>query len=121
MPRRKIITDDKLYYSISEVAQITRLEPYVLRFWEKEFPMLKPKKNRGGNRTYQKQDIEVVNRIKHLLYKENYTIAGARNRLKGIKPTTEKKELVASAKFQTTVGEIRKEIESLLKLFPCLF
>ncbi|MCP4705850.1 MAG: MerR family transcriptional regulator [candidate division Zixibacteria bacterium] len=121
MPRQKKFTDDKLYYSISEVAQITRLEPYVLRFWEKEFPMLKPKKNRGGNRTYQKQDIEIVNRIKHLLYKENYTIAGARNRLKGIKPTTEKKELVASAKFQTAVGEIRKEIESLLKLFPCLF
>ena len=121
MPRRTKKTDDKLYYSISEVARITRLEPYVLRFWEKEFPMLKPRKNRGGNRTYQKHDIEMINRIKQLLYKENYTIAGARNRLKGIKPTREKKELVASAKFQTLIGDIRKDIEGLLKLFPCLF
>ena len=72
MPRRKKNRDDKLYYSISEVAQITRLEPYVLRFWEKEFPMLKPKKNRGGNRIYQKQDIEIVNRIKHLQPDYNY-------------------------------------------------
>jgi len=121
MPRRKSTTGEKLYYSISEVAHMTRLEAYVLRFWEKEFPMLKPRKNRGGNRTYQKSDIEMINRIKQLLYKENYTIEGARNRLKGIKPTLEKKDLVASGKFQTTLGEIRKEIEDLLKLFPCLF
>jgi DNA-binding transcriptional MerR regulator len=121
MPLRKNKSSDKLYYSISEVARMTRLEPYVLRFWEKEFPMLKPKKNRGGNRTYQKQDIELINQIKHLLYKENYTIEGARNRLRGIKPTEEKKELVASGKFQTIVGEIKRDIEELLKLFPCLF
>lgn len=121
MPRRKKKTEEKLYYSISEVARITRLEPYVLRFWEKEFPMLKPRKNRGGNRIYQKNDIELVNQIKHLLYNENYTIEGARNRLKGIKPTPEKKELVASARYKTIVGEIRKDIEDLLKLFPCLF
>jgi DNA-binding transcriptional MerR regulator len=121
MPRRKSKTEEKLYYSISEVAQITHLEPYVLRFWEKEFPMLKPRKNRGGNRIYQKNDIEMINRIKHLLYKENYTIEGARNRLKGIKPTLEKKELMATAKYQTIIGSIRKDIEDILKLFPCLF
>ena len=121
MPPRKKKTEEKLYHSISEVARITRLEPYVLRFWEKEFPMLKPRKNRGGNRIYQKSDIEMVNRIKHLLYKENYTIEGARNRLKSIKPTPEKKELKATGKVQTLIGEIRKDIEDLLKLFPCLF
>jgi DNA-binding transcriptional MerR regulator len=121
MPRRKNITEEKLYYSISEVARITRLEPYVLRFWEKEFPMLKPKKNRGGNRTYQKHDIELVNQIKHLLYKENFTIEGARNRLRGIKPTEERKEMISSGKYQTIMGEIKKNIEDILKLFPCLF
>nr|MBN2276317.1 MerR family transcriptional regulator [candidate division Zixibacteria bacterium] len=120
MPRRKTKTEEKLYYSISEVARITRLEPYVLRFWEKEFPMLKPRKNRGGNRIYQKSDIEMINRIKHLLYKENYTIEGARNRLKEIKPTPEKKELQATARYLTIIGAIRKDIEDLLKLFPCL-
>jgi DNA-binding transcriptional MerR regulator len=121
MPRRKIKTSEKLYYSISEVASITRLEPYVLRFWEKEFPMLRPRKNRGGNRTYQKHEIELINQIKHLLYKENYTIEGARNRLRGYKPSEERKELIASAKFQTVLGEIKKDIEDLLKLFSCLF
>ncbi len=120
MPRRKEKTEEKLYYSISEVARITKLEAYVLRFWEKEFPMLKPRKNRGGNRMYQKSDIEMINKIKHLLYKENYTIEGARNRLKSIKPTPEKKELASSAKIQRLIGEIRKDIEDLLKLFPCL-
>jgi DNA-binding transcriptional MerR regulator len=120
MPRRKQKTEEKLYYSISEVARITKLEAYVLRFWEKEFPMLKPRKNRGGNRMYQKSDIEMINKIKHLLYKENYTIEGARNRLKSIKPTPEKKQLASSAKTERLIGEIRKDIEDLLKLFPCL-
>ena len=121
MPPSKKKTEEKLYYSITEVARMTRLEAYVLRFWEKEFPMLKPRKNRGGNRIYQKSDIEMVNRIKHLLYKENYTIEGARKRLKSIKPTPEKRELKDTGKFQTLVGSIRKDIEDLLKLFPCLF
>ncbi len=121
MPRRKNRMEEKLYYSISEVAHMTHLEPYVLRFWEKEFPTLKPKKNRGGNRVYQKHDIELINQIKQLLYRENYTIEGARNRLKGIKPTDVRKELLASAKFRTLIADIRREIESLLKLFPCLF
>jgi DNA-binding transcriptional MerR regulator len=121
MPVKKKKTDEKMYYSISEVARITRLEAYVLRFWEKEFPMLKPRKNRGGNRIYQKNDIELINRIKHLLYKENFTIEGARNQLRKIKPTPEKKALVTSAKYQTMIGEIRKDIEDILKLFSCLF
>lgn len=120
MPRRKKKTEEKLYYSISEVARITRLEAYVLRFWEKEFPMLKPRKNRGGNRMYQKADIEMINRIKQLLYKENYTIEGARNRLKSIKVTPEKKQLAESAKLKTLIGQIRKDIEDILKFFPCL-
>jgi len=120
MARRKKTTEEKLYYSISEVSRMTRLEPYVLRFWEKEFPMLKPKKNRGGNRTYQKQDIEMVNRIKHLLYKENFTIEGARNRLRQIKETPEKKDMLEAAKKQTIIDQIRRDIEDILKLFPCL-
>lgn len=68
----------KLYYSISEVSGITGIKQYVLRFWEKEFSDLKPKKNRAGNRTYQLKDIELVNRIKNLLYEEGFTIEGAR-------------------------------------------
>lgn len=121
MARSKGSTADKLYYSISEVARITNLQAYVLRFWEKEFPMLRPKKNKGGNRHYQKRDIELVNQIKHLLYEENYTIAGARKRLRQIESKSEKKQLVLKAKSDTILGEIKKELEDILKLFPCLF
>ena len=73
--------EEKLYYSISEVAEMTDVKAYVLRFWEKEFPALRPKKNRGGNRTYQKHEIALVNRIKNLLYEQGYTIEGARQKL----------------------------------------
>ena len=74
--------NSKLYYSISEVSQLTDLEQYVLRYWETEFSQLKPKKNRAGNRIYRDKDIIIVKTIKHLLYVEKYTIAGARNYLK---------------------------------------
>ncbi len=121
MAKSKAGIDEKLYYSISEVARITSLQPYVLRFWEKEFPMLHPRKNKGGNRYYQKRDIEMVNRIKQLLYTENYTIAGARKQLRERVATPEKKRLIIKAKSETVLGEIRKELEDILKLFPCLF
>lgn len=68
----------KLYYSISEVAEATDLEPHVLRYWESEFEQLHPKKNRAGNRVYTERDIETVERIKHLLREDKYTIEGAR-------------------------------------------
>lgn len=121
MAKAKVRADEKLYYSISEVARITDLEAYVLRFWEKEFPMLRPKKNKGGNRHYQKRDIELINQIKHLLYEENYTIAGARKRLRQVATGPEKKKLVLKAQSKTLLGEIRKELKDILKLFPCLF
>lgn len=71
----------KLYYSISEVSRMTGLKAHVLRYWETEFPQLQPKKNRAGNRIYTLRDIEVVERIQHLLKEEKYTIEGARQAL----------------------------------------
>lgn len=121
MPKTKVLHDEKLYYSISEVASITDLQPYVLRFWEKEFPTLRPKKNKGGNRHYQKRDIEMINQIKQLLYKENYTIAGARKRIRQMESTPEKRKLILKAKSNTIIGEIKKELTDLLKYFPCIF
>lgn len=106
----------KMYYSISEAAQMIGVEPYVMRFWEKEFPHLKPKKNRAGNRTYRPEDIQRVTKIKRLLHDEGYTIEGARNLLRrgngnaGVDPKAEKVKKV--------LRDIRGEIESLLKLFP---
>ncbi len=71
----------KLYYSISEVSEMTSLKPYVLRYWESEFPQLRPSKNRAGNRIYRSNDIKVILTIKRLLYTEKYTIEGARQQL----------------------------------------
>ena len=74
----------KLYYSISEVSKLTSLKQYVLRYWETEFPELRPAKNRAGNRIYRLGDIKLVFLIKKLLYEEKYTIEGARQRLKSM-------------------------------------
>lgn len=68
----------KLFYKISEVSQITGVKPYILRYWESEFPFLSPRKNRGGWRLYQKRDIETIISIKEMLYKDRYTIAGVK-------------------------------------------
>jgi len=71
-------SEGKPYYKIGEVCEITATQPYVLRFWESEFPTLAPRKNRSGQRIYRKRDIELIQRIKTLLYEQEYTIAGAR-------------------------------------------
>ncbi len=71
----------KMYYSISEVSDMTGVKAHVLRYWETEFPSLKPKKNRAGNRNYRPKDIKAVLVIRDLLYKEKFTISGARKKL----------------------------------------
>ncbi|MEX0822644.1 MAG: MerR family transcriptional regulator [Rhodothermales bacterium] len=68
----------KLYYSIGEVSEMTDLEPHVLRYWESEFEQLKPRKNRAGRRVYTDEDIEMVQRVHHLLKEDKYTIEGAK-------------------------------------------
>jgi DNA-binding transcriptional MerR regulator len=71
----------KLFYKIGEVCALTDTQPYVLRFWESEFPQLAPRKGRTGQRLYRERDVEMVREIKKLLYEEGYTIAGARKKL----------------------------------------
>ena len=78
MERTTTEIPEKLFYKAAEVCQITDTQPYVLRFWESEFPQLAGEKNRSGQRVYRRADIELVFRIKKLLYQEEYTIAGAR-------------------------------------------
>ena len=72
---------EKPYYKIGEVCEMTDTQPYVLRFWESEFPQLAPRKSRSGQRVYEKRDVEMILRIKKLLYEDEYTIAGARKKL----------------------------------------
>ena len=101
MPKRKsarkakksseIIIPDKLYFRIGEVAQLCHLPAYVLRFWETEFPQLKPIKSSTGQRMYKRRDVIDVLRIRQLLYEEGFTIAGARQQLRA-EAQTEKKQ-----------------------------
>lgn len=78
----ELVIPDKLYFRIGEVADLLGLETYVLRFWETEFPQLKPTKSSTGQRMYRRREVELAVRVKHLLYEEGFTIAGARERLK---------------------------------------
>jgi DNA-binding transcriptional MerR regulator len=81
MDEKKI--PNKLFFKIGEVCELTDTQPYVLRYWESEFPMLAPAKNSSGQRIYRRRDIETVLRIKQLLYEEGFTIAGAKKRIEG--------------------------------------
>jgi DNA-binding transcriptional MerR regulator len=72
---------EKLYYSISEVSDATGVKAHVLRYWESQFPMLRPRKSRGGMRMYRAKDAAIIQRIKYLLYDRGFTIAGARRKL----------------------------------------
>jgi DNA-binding transcriptional MerR regulator len=112
----KVSNSSKLYYSISEVAQATGIKPYVLRFWEKEFSLLKPKKNRAGNRSYQQKDIDLISQIKHLLYEEGYTIEGAKSKLKSLKRNDKGPLVTEKMQLQSLLVEIRKELSALVEI-----
>jgi DNA-binding transcriptional MerR regulator len=101
---------DKLYFKVGEVSAITEIPAYVLRFWETEFKKIKPKRTPSGQRLYRKSDIELILRVKHLLYEKKYTIQGAKQHLK-TKPAEKMKKLTA-----ITLDEIRSELESIRDL-----
>ncbi len=98
---------NKLFYRIGEVSRLTGLEPYVLRYWETEFPQIKPGKSSSGQRLYKRKDLDNVLQIKQLLYEEGYTISGARKKLNG-------KEDQDSAVIESARREL-KEILEILK------
>ena len=109
----------KLYYSIGEVSKITDLKQYVLRYWETEFKQLNPNKNKAGNRTYRQKDIDTILKIKNLLYKEKFTIEGARKMLS--QPPKEAKAVTKTEKKVITAGantkfleKIRNDLKSIL-------
>ncbi len=112
----------KLYYSISEVADLTGVKPHVLRYWEGEFSTLKPRKTRTGSRRYRQQDIEEIHCIKKLLYEEGFKIAGARKvrRQAHTKATHKPKEQLSlgfdQLDTQQQMQVIRTELEGLLDL-----
>jgi len=112
---------DKLFFRIGEVSQLVGVEPYVLRYWESEFPGLSPKKSSTGQRMFRRKDVELLLHIKHLLYNEKFTIEGARKALKAGKAVEEKPvEVVVTQEelFPTPdpLPGIRTELASILKL-----
>ena len=98
----------KLYYDISEVSKMTGVKPYVLRYWESEFPSLKPLKTASGQRKYKQKDIDQIEQIKQLLHKESYTIAGARKIIG--------KEKVGKSQKKDIVSILEHTKEELIKL-----
>src|SRR5687767_635024 len=81
MTHSAVAIPEKLFFKIGEVCELAGVQAHVLRYWESEFPMLAPQKNRAGQRVYRKRDVEMALRIKELLYEDQYTIAGAKKRL----------------------------------------
>lgn len=103
------IPDDKRYFRIGEVSRIIGVEPYVLRYWESEFPQIRPNRADSNQRTYQKRDLELIFEIKSLLYDEKLTIKGARKRLK----QNNSKDALVDKEF---LKEIRGELQDVLKV-----
>jgi DNA-binding transcriptional MerR regulator len=123
---KQTIIPNKLYFPIREAAEIAGVEPYVLRFWEKEFPMLSPVKEKSGHRRYRRKDIELVLEIKRLLYDQGFTIPGARTRLQKASSATlplfagtdggKSARTPGSPSPATVLRQIRRSLNELLSL-----
>ena len=100
----------KRYFNFGEVSDLCAVKPHVLRYWEQEFPQLKPVKRRGNRRYYQRQDVLIIRQIRSLLYDEGFTIGGARQRLTG---DDAKSDVTQS---QQIIKQIRMELEQVLKI-----
>jgi DNA-binding transcriptional MerR regulator len=120
---------NKLFFKIGEVCEITDTQPYVLRYWESEFPSLAPAKNSSGQRIYRRRDIETVLRIKELLYEEGFTIAGAKKRLEmemagrvetpnsaSTNPANPSQGNGGDDKSRTALREVRDQLREILTL-----
>ena len=112
----EIIIPDKLYFRIGEVASLCRLPAYVLRFWETEFPQLKPVKSSTGQRMYRRRDVESVVRIKKLLYEDGFTIAGARVQLRGEIKSERNQTALPFPNPSANVAHLRHELQQILHI-----
>ena len=102
----------KRYFTIGEVGELCAVKPHVLRYWEAEFPQLKPVKRRGNRRYYQRRDVILIRQIKSLLYEQGYTIGGARQKMTDT-PEKAPASLVSAGELKTLIKELEGVIESL--------
>lgn len=100
----------KRYFTIGEVSELCAVKPHVLRYWEQEFPQLKPVKRRGNRRYYQRQDVLIIRQIRSLLYDDGFTIGGARQKLTGEEARTD------ISQSQQIIRQMRTELEEIAKL-----
>jgi DNA-binding transcriptional MerR regulator len=100
----------KRYFTIGEVSDLCAVKPHVLRYWEQEFPQLKPVKRRGNRRYYQRQDVLIIRQIRSLLYDDGFTIGGARQRLTGDSAKTD------VSQSQQIIKQLRSELEEVLRI-----
>ncbi|MGA2345324.1 MAG: MerR family transcriptional regulator [Candidatus Sulfotelmatobacter sp.] len=113
----EVLIPDKLYFRIGEVATLCHLPAYVLRFWESEFPQLKPVKSNTGQRMYRKRDVESVLRIKQLLYQQGFTISGARQQLRAESKTDKGQAAIPfPSQSASEIQHIRQGLREILNL-----
>ncbi|MDH4227950.1 MAG: MerR family transcriptional regulator [Deltaproteobacteria bacterium] len=115
-----VVVPERLYFKIGEVSRITRVKPYILRYWESEFKIVSPQKTKGNQRMYKRADVELVLQIKKLLIEEKYTLEGAKKRIKEIRKEPAKPQMAlpftdkSYAKALETIREDLASIKSLL-------
>ena len=114
----EVFIPDKLYFRIGEVSKLTHTKPYVLRFWETEFPTLKPRKSKSGHRLYRRQDVELVLEIRRLLYAKGFTISGARKHLadNSRSEAEQQRHLYLRALDPAELRAIRHELQAILTI-----
>jgi DNA-binding transcriptional MerR regulator len=123
-PAPKQDIPDKLYFRIGDVSRLAAIKPYVLRYWETEFPAISPKKSGTGQRLYRRKDVELILEIKHLLYEKRFTIEGARKAIEDrAKPVAQPKKNARNARQATLFAApapdltaIRQELEEILAI-----
>src|SRR3990172_1928617 len=124
MSRPAVAIPEKLFFKIGEVCELAGVQAHVLRYWESEFPMLAPQKNRAGQRVYRKRDVEMALQIRELLYEDQYTIAGAKKRLGNdlrsggklkVISTDEGDELASSAVYHEQASETPASVKGAIR------
>jgi DNA-binding transcriptional MerR regulator len=113
--RSSLPVPDKLFYKIGEVSKIAGVEPYVLRYWETEFPFLKPRKNKSGQRVYIKKDVETILQIKTMLYQERYTIEGVRKRFGELAPREPQKNTAEKIPIPKEPADVLRFVRARLR------
>lgn len=115
----EVFIPDKVYFRIGEVSELTQTKAYVLRYWETEFPTLRPTKTRSGHRLYRRKDVETILEIKRLLYQQGFTIDGARKQLAGnssSEASAKQKHLFGSTLDGREVKAIKRELQTILTM-----